>query len=88
MSIFDEKRRYRVVEGRLQKKWTGDEDGWFVTKAEAWAAWEQFRNPPPAPRTAPESAVEGFEAPEVSEPPQNAPAARKRGRPRKNGPAK
>jgi len=30
------KRRYQVVNGRLQKNWNGDQDGWFATKAEAW----------------------------------------------------
>ena len=41
-------RRYRVVDGKLAKRWDGaDEPGWFVTKAEAWAAV----NVPPAPPT-------------------------------------
>ena len=31
------KRVYRVVDGKLQKKWDGDPE-WFKTKAEAWAA--------------------------------------------------
>ena len=32
-------RRYRVVDGKLAKRWDGaDEPGWFVTKAEAWDA--------------------------------------------------
>ena len=41
-------RRYRVVDGKLAKRWDGaDEPGWFVTKAEAWAAV----NVPPVPPT-------------------------------------
>ena len=41
-------RRYRVVDGKLAKRWDGaDEPGWFLTKAEAWAAV----NVPPAPPT-------------------------------------
>ena len=32
-------RRYRVVDGKLEKVWTGTNDpGWFVNKADAWAA--------------------------------------------------
>ncbi len=32
-------RRYLVVDGRLKKKWsTPPEPGWFVEKADAWAA--------------------------------------------------
>lgn len=32
-------RRYRVVDGKLEKVWNGtNEPGWFKTKAEAWAA--------------------------------------------------
>ena len=30
-------RRYRVVDGKLVKRWDAPGDGWFVTKAEAWA---------------------------------------------------
>ncbi len=33
-------RRYRVVDGKLAKRWDSPSDGWFVTKAEAWAAEE------------------------------------------------
>lgn len=31
-------RRYRVVDGKLQKRWDAPGEGWFVTKVEAWAA--------------------------------------------------
>ena len=30
-------RRYRVTDGKLEKRWDAPGDGWFVTKAEAWA---------------------------------------------------
>ncbi len=33
-------RRYKVVDGKLSKRWDGPTDGWYVTKAEAWAAEE------------------------------------------------
>lgn len=34
-------RRYRVVDGKLEKVWNGTNDpGWFVAKADAWAAEE------------------------------------------------
>ena len=33
-------RRYRVVDGKLAKRWDSPSDGWFVTKAEAWEAEE------------------------------------------------
>ncbi len=39
-------RRYRVVDGKLQKRWDAPGEGWFMTKAEAWAAVK-----PPAPPT-------------------------------------
>ena len=65
-------RRYRVVDGKLAKRWDGaDEPGWFVTKVEAWAAV----NVPPAPPTFEE--VEEAKAAEDVDPP------RRRGRPRK-----
>ena len=49
-------RRYRVVDGKLAKRWDGaDEPGWFVTKAEAWAAVrpaaDKATDAPPAPPT-------------------------------------
>ena len=31
-------RRYRVVDGKLEKRWDAPVEGWFMTKAEAWAA--------------------------------------------------
>ncbi len=31
-------RRYRVVDGKLEKRWDAPGEGWFVTKADAWAA--------------------------------------------------
>lgn len=38
-------RRYRVVDGKLEKVWNGTNDpGWFMTKAEAWAAEEARLN--------------------------------------------
>ncbi len=30
-------RRYKVVDGKLVKRWDSPTDGWFVTKAEAWS---------------------------------------------------
>ncbi len=33
-------RRYKVVDGKLSKRWDSPTDGWYVTKAEAWAAEE------------------------------------------------
>ena len=33
-------RRYKVVDGKLEKRWDSPTDGWFVTKAEAWDAEE------------------------------------------------
>ncbi len=31
-------RRYRVVDGKLAKRWDAPGDGWYVTKVEAWEA--------------------------------------------------
>ena len=49
-------RRYRVVDGKLAKRWDGaDEPGWFVTKADAWdavrPAVDKATDAPPAPPT-------------------------------------
>jgi len=33
-------RRYKVVDGKLEKRWDSPTDGWFVTKAEAWSVEE------------------------------------------------
>ena len=58
-------RRYRVVDGKLEKVWTGTNDpGWFVNKADAWGAAAQSEinkrmsdrvPPPPSPEAAPVS---------------------------------
>ena len=34
--MYTDKRRYRVVNGKVEKTFSEDGDGWFKTKAEAW----------------------------------------------------
>ena len=64
-------RRYRVVDGKLAKRWDGaDEPGWFVTKAEALAA---------TPKTVKAVLTVGETQPEDDAPP----VKRRRGRGRK-----
>jgi hypothetical protein len=44
------KRRYRVVDGRFEKRWDNvDEPGWFKTKAEALEAIKVEASPPKQP---------------------------------------
>ena len=38
VNVGYQKRRYRVVDGKLAKKWDADPT-WHLTKDEAWAAW-------------------------------------------------
>ena len=55
-------RRYRVVAGKVEKRWDGtDEPGWFKTKVEAWAAVA------PPPVSEPETSLPEPE-PEESQP--------------------
>ena len=77
-------RRYRVVGGKLAKRWDGaDEPGWFVTKAEAWAAVrpaaDKATDAPPAPPTVEAVLTVGETQPEDDTPP----VKRRRGRGRK-----
>ncbi len=34
-------RRYRVVDGRLKKRWDSPTEGWYMTKIEAWDVEEK-----------------------------------------------
>ena len=62
-------RRYRVVDGKIEKRWDGTkEPGWFMTKAEAWAAvaapvarQEAVEQPGPPPPPSPEPEPAGYE---------------------------
>lgn len=41
-----QKRRYKVFDGRIQKRFDGfDRDGWVADKAQAWKTWEDSQKP-------------------------------------------
>lgn len=78
-------RRYRVVDGKLEKVWNGtNEPGWFKTKVEARAAVTPPQEPAETeePGKTDESveteAVDETEAVEGAEPEEPAPARRGR----------
>ncbi len=65
-------RRYRVKDGKLEKRWDGTDDPeWFVQKADAWAA---VPGSAPVPVSVPEPAAPP-EAPEAEPPATDAPEA-------------
>ena len=70
MASYD-KRRYKIEHGKLVKLWDGEQEGWYISKADAWAAIEPKEVEPEAPKPVEVLTVE------------DKPKLKRRGRPRK-----